>query len=80
MKPSTDRQKQSEKQVEAQTVKRRRRYADSIGRGYCQLTRKGYMCPDLAVKQLAGVDICAFHVDLIESIRLGSRARVKAAA
>lgn len=67
-------------EIESQTKQRRRRYAASVGKGYCELSRKGFMCPDLAVKQLAGIDVCAFHVDLIESIRLDSRARVSAAA
>lgn len=81
MKPSGKQPKEkTANQIEAQVVKRRRRYASSVGKGYCQLTRKGYMCPDLAVKQLAGVDICQFHVDLLEAMRLDVRARVRKVA
>jgi hypothetical protein len=39
-------------ELEAQRMKRQRRYGNSMGRGYCMLYRNGLMCPDRAVKMI----------------------------
>lgn len=71
--------KRTPKELEAQAVKRTRRYANSVGQGYCDLTRHGRMCPDKAVRNVGDVWICQYHSDLVDRIkRDGQRKRVAA--
>jgi hypothetical protein len=63
-------------ELEAQRMKRQRRYGNSMGRGYCMLYRNGLMCPDRAVKMIGDTFVCQHHADLLDEIkRDASKAR-----
>lgn len=57
------------KEIEAQRAKRDRRYASSIGKGYCMLTRAGRMCPDPSVRKIGDTYVCQRHSDLLDAIK-----------
>lgn len=55
-------------ELEAQRVKRERRYAGSVGKGFCDLYTAGRMCPGKAVRYVGEVWVCQHHSDLLNEI------------
>lgn len=56
-------------ELEAQRVKRYRRYASSIGKGFCQLSRAGRMCQGESVLKIADIHVCQYHAELLGEIK-----------
>jgi hypothetical protein len=75
---------QTKAELEAQKVKRHRRYAASVGKQFCQLWRKGRMCSEPSVRTVAGWGVCKRHSDLLDAIvrdaKAKKRPRLKRAA
>lgn len=62
-------------ELEAQRAKRYRRYATSIGKGFCQLYRAGRMCEGESVRRVADVHICQYHSDLLDAIKRDAKSK-----
>lgn len=67
----------TEGEIQAQKVKRKRRYAASVGRQFCQLWRKGRMCSEESVRVIAGWGVCQQHSDLLDAIARDAKAKRK---
>jgi hypothetical protein len=62
-------------EIEAQRAKRHRRYATSVGKGFCQLYRAGRMCQDESVRRIGEVYICQHHSDLLDGIKRDAKGK-----
>lgn len=56
------------KEMAARALRRHRRYENSVGRGFCSLTRGGHTCPDRAVRLVGDIWICQHHSDIADAI------------